>query len=243
MVWLGHAPSGIADWASTMFTTRDKLLEENEALKAQLLVLQRRSEKYAALAAENNRLRELLHASAAVDDTAIVSEVIGVTPDPFSHEIIIDKGRRDGLSVGQAVLDAYGLMGQIVQTSQFTSRVMLISDSNHAVPVVVNRSGVRAILLGTGQPETLDLVDVPDTADIRRGDLLVSSGLGGRFPKDYPVARVTRIQHDPGQPFATVKAAPLAHLYRSQLVLVVFKGGAGKLLGPVPAPARGAAGK
>ena len=229
IVWLGHAPTSVADWATTLFTTREHLMEENEALKSRMLVLERRSEKYAALAAENNRLRELLHASAAVDDSGIVAEVVGVTPDPFSHQIIIGKGKRDGLKVGQAVLDSYGLMGQTVQTSQFNARVMLISDSDSAVPVVVNRSGVRAILLGTGQPESLDLEDVPDTADIRVGDLLVSSGLGGRFPRGYPVAHVTSIRHDPGQPFATVKAAPLAHLYRSQLVLVVFKGGSDKL--------------
>ena len=227
VVWIGHVPSSISNWANTAFTGRDQLLEENDALRARLLVLQRRSEKYAALAAENNRLRELLNASAAVDDTVIVSEVIGVTPDPFSHEVIIDKGRRDGLTVGQAVLDAYGLMGQIIQTSEFTSRVLLISDSSHAVPVEANRSGIRAILLGTGQPETLELVNVPDTADIAVGDMLVSSGLGGRFPKGYPVAKVTAVEHDPGEPFARVQASPMAHLYRSQLVLVVFKEGAG----------------
>ncbi|WP_097460092.1 rod shape-determining protein MreC [Mangrovitalea sediminis] len=231
VVWLGHAPSSLVDWASLSMANRQQLIDENESLKAQLLVLQRRSEKYAALATENSRLRELLHASGALDDTVIVSEIIGVTPDPFSHEVIIDKGRRDHLSVGQAVLDAHGLMGQIIQTSEFTSRVLLISDSSNAVPVEVNRSGVRAILLGTGEPYRLDLVHVPDTADITVGDLLVSSGLGGRFPKGYPVATVTNVEHDPGEPFAKVEARPMAHLYRSQLVLVVFKQGVGDIIG------------
>lgn len=239
IVWLGHMPSSVADWASNSMSNRQQLLDENESLKAQLLVLQRRSEKYAALAAENSRLRELLHASGELDDTVVVSEIIGVTPDPFSHEVIIDKGKRDNLKVGQAVLDAHGLMGQIVQTNEFTSRVLLISDSSNAVPVEVNRSGVRAILLGTGQPYRLDLVHVPDTADIAVGDLLVSSGLGGRFPKGYPVATVTNVEHDPGEPFAKVEARPLAHLYRSQLVLVVFKQGVGKIIGTPEKPAAG----
>lgn len=239
IVWLGHMPSSVADWASSSMTNRQQLLDENESLKAQLLVLQRRSEKYAALAAENSRLRELLHASGELDDTVVVSEIIGVTPDPFSHEVIIDKGKRDHLAVGQAVLDAHGLMGQIVQTNEFTSRVLLISDSSNAVPVEVNRSGVRAILLGTGEPYRLDLVHVPDTADIAVGDLLVSSGLGGRFPKGYPVATVTNVEHDPGEPFAKVEARPLAHLYRSQLVLVVFKEGVGKIIGTPEQPAAG----
>lgn len=225
VVWLGHVPESIGGWFDENLTDRSELLEENEALRARLLVLERRAQKYASLAAENTRLRELLHASSELDDTVVVADVIGVTPDPYSHEIIINKGEEDQISIGQAVLDADGLMGQVVQTSQYTSRVLLISDSSHAVPVQVNRNGTRAVLLGTGEMDRLELVHVPDTADIRAGDLLVSSGLGGRFPKGYPVATVTEVRHDPGEAFATVSAAPMAQLNRSQMVLVVFQGG------------------
>ncbi|MFE8072124.1 rod shape-determining protein MreC [Marinobacteraceae bacterium S3BR75-40.1] len=232
VVWLGHVPDSIGDWFDENLTDRTELLEENEALRARLLVLERRAQKYAALAAENTRLRELLHASSELDDTAVVADVIGVTPDPYSHEIIINKGEEDGIVAGQAVLDADGLMGQVIQTSQYTSRVMLISDSSHAVPVQVNRNGTRAILLGTGETDRLELVHVPDTADIRTGDLLVSSGLGERFPKGYPVATVTEVRHDPGEPFAKVTAAPMAKLNRSQMVLVVFQGGPAEDLTP-----------
>ena len=113
-------------------------------------------------------------------------------------------------------------MGQVVRSSQLTSRVLLVSDSSHAVPVEVVRNGLRAILLGTGDSVTLDLVHVPDTADIREGDLLVSSGLGGRFPRGYPVAEVSRISKEPGEPFASIEATPKAQLNQSRLVLVVF---------------------
>ncbi len=197
-------------------------MEENEALQARLLILERRALKYAALAAENNELRRLMNSSEVLDDRVIVAEIVSVSPDPYSHEVVINKGSRDGVRVGQAILDAGGLMGQVVQSSSFTSRVMLVSDSSHAVPVEVVRNGLRSILLGIGDSDILELVYVPDTVDIREGDLLVSSGLGGRFPRGYPVAEVSAIHKDPGDPFVQIQATPKARLNQSRLVLVVF---------------------
>ncbi|MGP4844626.1 rod shape-determining protein MreC [Marinobacter sp. 1Y8] len=223
VVWLGHVPDSLSRWNDEVFTSRDELVEENESLKAKLLILERRSIKYASLAADNIELRSLKSASEQLDETVVVADIIGVSPDPFSHEVIINKGTRDGITEGQAILDANGLMGQVVQTNRFNSRVLLVSDSSHAVPVEVLRSGVRAILLGTGSTERLELVHVPDTADIREGDTLVSSGLGGRFPKGYPVAQVTLIRSEPGEPFAEIQAKPAAKLNRSELVLVIFQ--------------------
>ncbi|MDO6443770.1 MULTISPECIES: rod shape-determining protein MreC [unclassified Marinobacter] len=220
--WLGNAPYQFSDWVAGLFTTREDVKQENEDLKARLLILERRALKYAALASENNELRRLMNSSELLDDRVIVSEVVSVSPDPYSHEIIINKGRSDGLEVGQAILDAYGLMGQVIQTSQVTSRVLLVSDSSHAVPVEVVRNGLRAVLLGTGDSGALDLVHVPDTADIREGDLLVSSGLGGRFPRGYPVAEVSLINKEPGEPFVSIRARPKAQLNQSRLALVVF---------------------
>ncbi|MEP3167007.1 MAG: rod shape-determining protein MreC, partial [Marinobacter sp.] len=199
--WLGNAPSELSGWFASLFTSKEDLQAENEELRARLLILERRALKYAALASENNELRRLMNSSEVLDDRVIVGEVVAVSPDPFSHEVVINKGSRDGVEVGQAILDANGLMGQVQQTSSFTSRVLLVSDSSHAVPVEVVRNGLRAILLGNGDTSALELVHVPDTADIREGDLLVSSGLGGRFPKGYPVAEVNRITKEPGEPF------------------------------------------
>jgi rod shape-determining protein MreC len=221
--WLGNAPYRFSDWFSGLFVSREDLQSENEELKARMLILERRALKYAALASENNELRRLLNSSEVLDDRVVVGEVVGVSPDPFSHEIIINKGQSDGVTTGQAVLDAEGLMGQIVQTSQFTSRVLLVSDSSHAVPVEVVRNGLRSVLLGNGEVNQLDLVHVPDTADIREGDTLVSSGLGGRFPRGYPVAEVSQIIKEPGEPFVTIRARPMARLNQSRLVLVVFQ--------------------
>lgn len=221
--WLGNAPYRFGDWFAGLFVSRDDLQSENEELKARMLILERRALKYAALASENNELRRLLNSAEILDDRVIVGEVVGVSPDPFSHEIIINKGHTDGVTTGQAVLDAEGLMGQIVKTSQFTSRVLLVSDSSHAVPVEVVRNGLRSVLLGNGEIDELDLVHVPDTADIRESDTLVSSGLGGRFPRGYPVARVSQIIKEPGEPFVTIRAEPMARLNQSRMVLVVFQ--------------------
>jgi len=220
--WLGNAPSQFNEWVASLFTSKEDLQEENEALRARLLILERRALKYAALASENNELRKLMNSSEVLDDRVIVGEVVAVSPDPFSHEIVINKGSRDGVEVGQAILDANGLMGQVEQTSSFTSRVLLVSDSSHAVPVEVVRNGLRAVLLGNGDASALELVHVPDTADIREEDLLVSSGLGGRFPKGYPVAKVGSITKEQGEPFVKIEATPLAELNKSRLVLVVF---------------------
>ncbi len=221
--WLGNAPYRFSDWFSGLFVSRDDLQQENEELKTRLLILERRALKYAALASENNELRRLLNSSEVLDDRVIVGEVVAVSPDPFSHEVVINKGSNDGVTTGQAVLDAEGLLGQVIQTSQFTSRVLLVSDSSHAVPVEVVRNGLRSILLGNGETDELELVHVPDTADIREGDMLVSSGLGGRFPRGYPVAEVSRITKEPGEPFVDIVAVPKARLNQSRLVLVVFQ--------------------
>lgn len=221
--WLSNAPTQFSDWVASLFVSKDDLKRDNEELRARLMILERRALKYAALASENNELRRLMNSAEVLDDRVIVSEVVSVSPDPFAHEIVINKGRSDGVHEGQAILDAGGLMGQVSHVSQLTARVLLVSDSSHAVPVEVVRNGLRAILLGNGKANSLELVHVPDTADIVEGDLLVSSGLGGRFPRGYPVAEVSRISKEPGEPFITIEAQPTAELNQSRLLLVVFQ--------------------
>lgn len=220
--WITDMPVRAWNNLSAQFTSHSELLAENEKLKAEALLMERRLQRLAALTEQNVRLRELLNSAALVDDEVLVSELIGVDPNPFTHRIIIDKGSRDGVFLGQPVLDARGLMGQVVEVMPYSSRVLLITDSNHNVPVQVNRNGLRVIASGTGNPESLELRHVADTADIKEGDLLVSSGLGQRFPAGYPVATVKEVIHDTGQPFAIVRAVPTAALNRSRYLLLVF---------------------
>ena len=223
--WVTDMPVRAWNTVSAQFTSHSELLAENEKLKAEALLMQRRLQRLAALTEQNVRLRELLNSAALVDDEVLVSELIGVDPNPFSHRIIIDKGGRDGVFLGQPVLDARGLMGQVVEVMPYSSRVLLLTDNTHSIPVQINRNGLRVIATGTGNPESLELRHVADTADVKEGDLLVSSGLGQRFPAGYPVATVKEVIHDSGQPFAIVRAVPTAALNRSRYLLLVFTDG------------------
>ncbi|MEK1834103.1 MAG: rod shape-determining protein MreC [Pseudomonas sp.] len=223
--WITDLPQRLWQGVASQFGSRTELVAENEKLKTENLLLQGRMQKLAALTEQNVRLRELLNSSALVNEKVEVAELIGMDPNPFTHRIIINKGERDGVILGQPVLDARGLMGQVVELMPYTSRVLLLTDTTHSIPVQVNRNGLRAIASGTGNPERLELRHVADTADIKEGDLLVSSGLGQRFPAGYPVATVKEVIHDSGQPFAIVRAVPTAALNRSRYLLLVFSDG------------------
>ncbi len=220
--WIADIPSRVGEWSETRLQSRSSLLEDNDRLRRERLVLQGRSHRMASLQAENVRLRSLLNSSAILRDDVLVAEMIGVSPDPVRHQVILNKGERDGVVIGQPLIDENGLMGQIVEVSKLNSRALLITDTTHSIPVQVNRNGVRAIAEGSGTLGSLEVHHIAATTDIREGDLLVSSGLGGRFPVGYPVAIVTRVDRDPGQTFARIQARPSAALDRSRHVLLVF---------------------
>ncbi|CBL44202.1 Rod shape-determining protein [gamma proteobacterium HdN1] len=221
--WVADLPMQMSEWSASGFQRSREIKAENRSLRTEVMLLKRRVQKLASTVAENSQLKELLGAYNLSEERISVAEIISVDPDPFRHEVIINKGTEQKAYVGQTVLDAEGVMGQLVQTGPFTSRLLLITDVSHGVPVYVNRNGVRAVAVGSGELDKLKLLHVPDTADILEGDLLVTSGLGGRFPKGYPVGVVTSVRHDPGQPFAVVEARPMAHLDRSRHVLLVFQ--------------------
>ena len=221
VVVVADLPGRGAREAGQILSSREDMQSYIVGLEEDLRLLQAKTEKMASLTAENNRLRDLLGSAAKLQDNVLVAELVGVDPDPEKHEVIIDKGSRDAVFVGQPVVDAQGLMGQVIEVSLVTSRVLLISDESHSVPVQVVRSNLRLIAEGTGSG-LLQVMHVQDTADIKTGDLLVSSGLGRAFPVGYPVGVVSRVEHDPGKPFALVTAVPSAHLNRTRHVLLVF---------------------
>lgn len=219
--YLADLPASLFNSLRGVGRSRSELADDNDRLDSQLLVLQQRVQRLAVLEAENTRLRELLNSSARFQGDVSVAEIIGVEVDPNRHELVINKGRGDGAYPGQAVLDADGLIGQLVQVGPLASRLLLITDATHALSVRVNRNGVRSVLAGTGHPEIMRLLYVPTSADIQVGDLLVSSGLGQRFPADYPVAEVSRVEELPGQPFMHVEARPRARIDRISHVLLL----------------------
>ncbi|MGB5305977.1 MAG: rod shape-determining protein MreC [Gammaproteobacteria bacterium] len=217
-------PHSISAWFRESLASRRTLQEENASLRTQQLMQKAQMQKLAALEAENIRLRQLLDSSFEVSEKVLVAELLSVNLDPYKHQIVINKGELDDAYPGQPLLDAYGVMGQIVHAGPYTSTAVLITDTAHALPVQVNRNGLRSIALGSGAINRLELPYIPNNADIQAGDLLTTSGLGGRFPPGYPVAIVDAVQHDPGRSFARVVATPLAHLNSSREVLLVWPG-------------------
>ncbi len=209
-------------WARESLANRQALLEENAALRRQQLLLDAQLQKLAALETENIRLRELLESSLKVGERVLVAELLSVDLDPYRHRVIINKGTTSGAYPGQPLIDAEGVMGQLVHVGPASSVATLITDPNHAVPVQVNRNGLRTIAVGTGRINELDLPYLPNNADIEVGDLLVTSGLGGRFPPGYPVGRVNRVEKDPRENFAAVHARPSAQLDRTRQTLLVW---------------------
>lgn len=222
MQYLVNIPFDISDWASEALMDRRNLLAENRALRARELETQVTLLKLAALERENVRLRSLLQSSSRRWERVLIAELISVDFDPFKHQILLNKGSNEDVFEGHPLIDASGVIGQVIHVSPLTSTGMLITDPSHAIPVQVNRNGLRAIAVGTGEPASLDIPHIPNNADIQEGDLLVTSGLGRRFPPGYPVAEIARVDRNPAEPFATITAVPLAHLDRAQEVLLVW---------------------
>lgn len=206
---------------SSYFASRDQLIEENERLHAEAIVLRGKTQRLVALTAENVRLKELLSSSTVLEEKVAVAEVISVSPNPETHTLTVDRGTRDGVYVGQAVIDAYGLVGQVATVYEHSAKVILISDARHALPVMVNRNGVRAIAEGSGRLNRLNLRYVVETADVQAGDLLVSSGLGQKFPVGYPVGVVESVESRASSDFSSIIVRPSAKLDRGRYVLLV----------------------
>lgn len=209
---------------SDSFSYRETLIAENERLKRDRLDAEFRLQRLAALEAENARLRELLDSSARVASRALVAEILSVDLDPYRQRFDVNRGTVDGVYVGQALLDAQGVVGQVVRVGPLTAEAVLITDADHAVPVSVNRNGLRTIAVGTGDSGRLRLPYLTNNADIQVGDLLVSSGLGGVFPAGYPVGKIVDVKLRPDQAFAEIMAEPSSALDRDREVLLVWDG-------------------
>ena len=217
-----NLPFFIADNVGESLSTRVHLLSENKELHTQNLLLKVQLQKFSALESENMRLRTLLDSSFQLGEKVLIAELLRVDLDPFTRQIVINKGSDNDVYIGQPLLDAEGIIGQIIHVSNYSSTAMLITDPSHALPIQMNSTGQRAIVVGTGRPNELELLHIPSNTGLKQGDLLVSSGLGGRFPAGYPVARVSMVENIPGQAYLRVIAEPSAHLQRSREVLLVW---------------------
>jgi len=223
--YIVNMPLQAGRWVSRSVFTQKMLLEENEYLRENLLLLNARLQKFNILLEENNRIRELLESSVNLGERVekvLIAELIAVEMESFRRQIIINRGQRDKVYDGQPVVDAQGIMGQVVHVNPFSSTVLLITDQTHSMPVQINRNGLRAIAVGTGQDSVMLLENLPINADIKEGDLIISSGLGRRFPRGYPVGTISTILLEPGESFAKVQVTPNANPGQSREVLLVW---------------------
>jgi rod shape-determining protein MreC len=233
------------DWFRESVSSRETLRADKAKLEAELRLANFRLQRYEALEAESQRLRALRENTAAIANRFVIGNIMDLDIDAFRERVLVDKGARDGVFAGQAVLDAGGVFGQVARVGELTSEVILVSDGTHAIPVQVNRNGLRTIAVGTGDMTKLKLPYLSTSADVIAGDLLVTSGLGGGFPAGYPVGTIIEVKRDPAQSLAEVEVRPAAALDRSREVMFVWlmPESAAPLpaMPPAPAPARPAA--
>jgi rod shape-determining protein MreC len=218
-------PTASFGWVREQSAQRQRLVNENRELRIESLRQRVGLQQLAALEAENARLRTLMDSPARLANRVKVAEILAVDLDPYRHRIALNRGEQAGIYNGQALLDAEGIVGQVVRVNPLGAEAILITDPSHATPVEINRNGLRTVALGLGDVTRLDLPFLPNSADIRVGDLLVSSGLGNAFPAGYPVARVTLVERRPGASFARIEAEPTAALNRARQVLLIWEGG------------------
>lgn len=220
--YVANIPGVLLDESAENLATRNMLAKQNKELLRYQLLMSERLQRFEHLRQENDRLRGLLGSPVYMDAKKVVAEVMEVASDPFHQYVVLNRGSRNSVYVGQPVVDAQGVVGQVVQVSELTSRVLLLSDVSHGIPVRITRNDVRMMAIGTGSIDELELRHVAKSTDVRAGDLLVSSGLGKRFPEGYPVARVMTVEKDDGKNYATVIAQPLAALDRIRYLLLIW---------------------
>lgn len=215
-------PIIIFDDVKSMVSTRNDLVRENLQLKTDQLLIRAQLQRFIALESENNYLKSLLQSSKQIKSKTLIAELLAIDSEPFSSQVTLDKGTRDGVYVGQPVLDATGVMGQVAQAGLLTSRVLLVNDQHSGIAIQNVRNGVRAVAVGDSYSGRLRLLYVPKTADIRPNDVFITSGLGDHYPEGYPVGTVYSVAQDPANQFATIYLQPTAHLNSSRQVLLIW---------------------
>ena len=220
--YVADAPQKLFSALSENVMTRQALKERNLQLEKDNLHLKADRLLLGQLQNENKQLRKLLNSKRQFNNKRMITEVMSLRSDPFTHQLLIDKGALDGVYLGQPVINEEGVVGQVMQVGSTTSRVLLIIDASHGIPVRVQRNDMIAIVHGSGAWNKLDVPFVQSNADLKEGDILVTSGLGGRFPAGYPVATVSAFNYREGSLYASVTAVPVAQLDKSRYLLLLW---------------------
>ncbi|MBJ2130510.1 rod shape-determining protein MreC [Alteromonas sp. IB21] len=221
--YIANLPGLMLSESAQRLTSQEQLLAENQKLNNQLLLMSEKLQRFEVISKENAQLRELLQAPVRESSRKMVAELMAVDKNPYSQQVVINKGAIDGVYLSQPVLDDKGIVGQVMEVGSTNSRVLLIADVTHAIPVRSLRNDIRFIATGSGALNELFLEHVPHSVDIQEGDTLISSGLGNVFPDGYPVAKVTQVVRDESRPFARVIVKPLANLDRLRHLLLLWQ--------------------
>ena len=216
-----NAPKNIFLKLTESMGQREKIILDNQKLKTENITLGSQIQKIYSLERENKRLRELLDSKPKTEDIFVLAEIVAENPDPFKHRIIINKGSKEDVQTNQTVADSKGIIGHVIRDQIFGSEVLLITDPEHAIPIEVARTGLRSIALGMGSYEEIKLSYLAVNTDIQKGDILLTSGLGGQYPVGYPVAIVDKISAQEGESFLEVRAKPFANLTNINEVWVI----------------------
>lgn len=224
VAWVASLPHTLATLGDNL-QSRTRLVQENAELKREQLILRSRLQRTTALETENQRLRSLLSSSTVINQRVLIVEILEASQKPYRNQLLVNKGTADGVYTGQALVDAWGVLGQVIRVHRHTAVALLITDPQSGIPVEINRTGLHTVALGRGDGSTLSLPYLPNNTDIHVGDLLVSSGLGGRFPAGYPVGEVVQLRHPSGGSFMEAIAQPAAHIGRGHEALLVWNRG------------------
>ncbi len=219
---LANAPSSTYHHFTDQLQSQKRLLRENLKLQTKQIILESKLQHLQQVEKENSSLKSLLGSSTQIDEQVKIASILAVKSQPFNQEIVINKGKRDGIYIGQPVLDAFGIMGQVIANNSIVSRVLLLTDPSSAIPVIDQRTQVRAIAVGSGDGEHLSLINIPNTTHVKTGDILVASGLGMTYPTGYPVGKVAQISTTPNSQLLTIQVNLTAHIQQSRLVLLVW---------------------
>ena len=220
--YLANLPGQLLNSSASRFVSHERLFSDNAKLTHDAMLMNGQLQMLTFLQQENDRLRSLLNSPVQDNTRKVVAELMAVDNNPYSHQIVINKGAINGVFEGQPVLDDNGIVGQIMQVSSTNSRVLMIADVTHAIPVRIARNNVRLVVTGSGSLNELLIQHVAHSSDLEIGDILLSSGLGNVFPEGYPVATITSIIRDESRPFSQVRAKPVAQLDRLKYLLLLW---------------------
>lgn len=231
--WLAGLPSRVGTSLREDAVTRAQLARDNERLRNALLVIAARNARLRTAAAENARLREMLDSAQRGRLDVQLAPILDIDIDPTRQRLLLDIGATQGVVIGQPALDAGGVVGQVIEVRSSTATVLLLTDPDHAIPVAISRNGIRLVAYGRG--DRLELANIPTSSDVKVGDLIVTSGLGGRFPPGFPVGTITDLRRDDSRAFLVGDLRPAAQLDRGRDVLLLRRAPVRPPIGPAPA--------